>query len=101
MLWFHNDFLTNVDPEYYADIEDVIEVAVFHLNTRERALCIDHLINQYNDGYNTCSPLLADAMELSAKEIHRRLAMMVPANLQVSEFTYAGDDIIIGGILLV
>lgn len=100
MLPFLNDILTNVHDNYYADIEDIIEVAVFHLNTRERPLTIEHLLGLYSDGAAACPSVLADAMEVSAKEIHRRLAMLVPTTIDVKEFTYDGDDIIVGGILI-
>ena len=100
ILPFLNDVLTNVHDNYYADIEDIIETAVFHLNSRERPLTIEHLLGLYSDGVVACPSVLADAMEVSAKEIHRRLAMLVPATLDVREFTYDGDDIIVGGILI-
>ena len=100
MLPFLNDVLTNVHDNYYADIEDIIEAAVFHLNDRERPLCVDHLVNMYSDGAARCPSVLADAMEASAMEIHRRLAMLIPVSLEVQEFTYDGDDIIVGGRLI-
>lgn len=100
MLPVLNDVLTNVHDHYYADIEDVIELAVFHLNDRERPLNVELLLGMYSDGAVACPTSLADAIEVSAREIHRRLAMLVPTTLDVKEFTYDGDDIIVGGILI-
>jgi hypothetical protein len=97
LLPFLNDVLTNVHDNYYADIEDVIELAVFHLNDRERPLSVDPLLGLYSDGAVACPTVLADAIEVSAMEIHRRLAMLVPDTITVVEFTYEGDDIIVGG----
>lgn len=85
-------------PDWFVDVEDIVETAVYHLNERDRPICIDHLLNMF-DG-RTIPESLADAMEYSASRIYSHLSSLIPNSLHVTVFDYVGLDLMIGGVPL-
>lgn len=80
------------------DLEDFISTAIFQLNSRDRPLIIDHLLNQY-DPNERGDDTLCEFLTLGVQLVYDRLSPIVPGNMDVQEYTFVGDDIMIGGKL--
>lgn len=73
------------------DIEDVLSVAVFQLNQRERPLVVDHLLqNSHSPSHDL------QIVDMLATNLYRHLDSIVPACFQVTFFDYLDTDLLLG-----
>lgn len=79
-------------------LEDLVSSAIFQLNSRERPIIIDHLLNLY-DPDERQDDSLCEFLTLSIQLVYDSLSPVIPGNMEVQEYTFVGEDIMIGGKL--
>lgn len=79
-------------------LEDLVSSAVFQLNSRDRPLMIDHLLNLYDPDERE-DDNLCEFLTLAIQLVYDRLSPIIPGNMDVQEYSFVGEDIMIGGKL--
>lgn len=80
------------------DLEDLVSSAIFQLNSRERPIVIDHLLNLYSPDLQQ-DDTLCEYLTLAIQLVYDRLSPIIPGNMDVQEYSFVGEDIMIGGKL--